>query len=173
LAELLATAAIAGMAISLSVGGFSQAATEQRRAAATNQLVGTLHLARSAAMMRNQTVTVCPSDDQQTCTGSDWETGWIAFADPAGNHQPDPDNLLLVEPPLGNDLQLRSPEFPAFLSYRPNGQVMVNSTTENIGRFHLCDGPEAEPARTILINATGKPRLGDQQVNARSSACAS
>jgi len=173
LAELLATAAIAGMAISLSVGGFSQAASEQRRAAATNQLVGTLHVARSAAMMRNQTVTICPSSDQESCTSSDWEQGWIAFVDAAQTHQPGPDGLLLAEPPLDPKLRLNSVEFADYLSYRPNGQVMVDSTTENVGEFNLCDGPDTQPARTILINATGKPRLGDQQVNADSSACES
>jgi len=173
LAELLATAAIAGIAISLSVGGFSQAASEQRRAAATNQLVGTLHVARSAAMMRNQSVTICPSSDQQTCTQGEWEQGWIAFVDANQSHQPGPEGLLLAEPPLGNQLTLDSVEFQDYLSYRPNGQVMVDSTTENVGQFHLCDGPGPEPARTILINATGKPRLGDQQVNAGSSACES
>jgi type IV fimbrial biogenesis protein FimT len=173
LAELMATAAIAGIAISLSVGGFSHTASEERRAAATNQLVGTLHVARSAAMMRNQSVTICPSTDQQSCTQSNWEQGWIVFVDAAQTHQPGPDGLLLAEPPLAAQLTLDSLEFDAYLSYRPNGQVMVDSTTENVGQFHLCDGPNAEPARTILINATGKPRLGDQQVNADSFVCES
>lgn len=171
LAELLATLAIAGIAVSLSLNGFSQAASEQRRASATNQLVGTLHLARSVAMTRNQPVTICPSDDQKRCASAGWEHGWIAFVDAELDREPGPEGVLLTEPPLAGKLRLRSDQFADFLSYRPNGQAMANTSQENTGQFRLCDAAELQPVRTILINATGNPRLGDQQVNASSTVC--
>ena len=78
---------------------------ETRMTAAVNQLMGTLSLARSEAIKRNASVTLClvANESSSTCsTTGDWEQGWIVFDDKDGNGVLDdtaaaPDNETLIQ----------------------------------------------------------------------------
>ncbi len=171
LPELLTALAVAGVAISLAVPSLNSAMAGQRSAAAINSLVGTLYLARSTATTRNQPVTVCPSEDGLRCADSPWQQGWIVFVDPSRQLQPGADGLLAAEAGLPGSMRLESPEFPRFLTYRPNGQAAGEQSNNEGGGFWFCEAGSDGAARGLWINATGKPRLVDQQANGRPYEC--
>jgi type IV fimbrial biogenesis protein FimT len=79
LIELMVAITVGGILLSLAVPAFSGFLHEDRNIGQVNSLVGSLNYARSEAVKRATPagVTVCPSTDGQTCTGTAWSSGWI------------------------------------------------------------------------------------------------
>lgn len=89
LIEMMVTVAIVGIFASIALPSFARLIESNRINTATNELVSNLLLARSEALKRRNTVTLCPSTDQQNCSGSsDFSTGWIVFLDCNDNTSP-------------------------------------------------------------------------------------
>ncbi len=78
--------AIAVLAVLLGVGVPSFQATIQgnRISTTANDLVATFQFARSEAVRRGVNVTVCPSNNQSTCSGT-WTDGWVVRGPAAGD----------------------------------------------------------------------------------------
>lgn len=86
LVELMVTLIIIGIVVSIAVPNFRDFIEHNRATTESNKIVGALNLARSEAVKRGSTVSVCPSSDQATCSGdSDWEQGWIVFVGDSGS----------------------------------------------------------------------------------------
>lgn len=171
LPELLTTLAVAAIATSLAVPGIQAAMADQNRASAINELVGTLHLARSTAITRNRAVTVCASADGVRCKNDAWEKGWIAFVDENLDRVPDADGVLATGSAVGVAVRIRSEQFVPYLAYRPNGQIMIDRPDENSGQFTVCDARGADAARIIAIQVAGLPRMVDRQADGRAPVC--
>lgn len=168
LGELLTTMGIAAIAMAVALPGIRNGLGDQRRAAAVNELVATLQLARSAAATRNQPVTVCPSADGLSCSGDDWAGGWIAFVD-RGDLQPDGE--LLAAGDGDPALRIRSDEFARFLRFRPDGQAGSARHASATGDFLFCDVRGAAAARILHVGPGGRARLDDQQADGRAPDC--
>ena len=81
LIELMVTVAIVGIFASIALPSFSRLIESNRINTATNELVANLLLTRSEALKRGNSVTLCPSTDQNTCNTNDYSEGWIVFLD--------------------------------------------------------------------------------------------
>ena len=78
LIELLVTVAVAAILAVVAVPGFRSLIQVNRAATQTNTLVSALTFARSEAIRRGTTVSMCPSSNQTSCTGgTDWSVGWV------------------------------------------------------------------------------------------------
>lgn len=76
--ELIVTLAVAGIILSFGVPGFMSFIDNTRATSSTNDLITALNLARSEAIRRAATVTVCSTTDGATCDGDgNWGTGWL------------------------------------------------------------------------------------------------
>jgi type IV fimbrial biogenesis protein FimT len=89
LLEMMAAVAVLGILLALGVPSFTQMIRNNRVVADTNELVVALSAARSEAVKRGLPTAVCartgPTTDVcRTGTASDWASGWLIFADPAG-----------------------------------------------------------------------------------------
>jgi type IV fimbrial biogenesis protein FimT len=80
--ELMAVVLITAILTSLAVPAFNNTIRDNRVLAASNELVVAIALARSEAVRRAKSVTVCPSADGLAC-GTDWSLGWIVLEDGA------------------------------------------------------------------------------------------
>lgn len=91
LLELMIALSIATTLLFIAVPSFQSFTRTNRIAAITNELSSALQLARSEAMTRGKTVTVCKSNDisdsTPSCstTGVNWQDGWVIFVDNNGN----------------------------------------------------------------------------------------
>lgn len=143
LIELMFVLAIGGVMLAMAVPSFTAIVRNNRLTAEANNLVTAFNIARSEAVTRRGTITVCPSADQETCDGDSWDDGWIVLDD-------NTDEVIQVFAPMkGNptiDSTADSVQFTAagFLS----GGAAVS-----IG---ICmDG--SDEGRQINITATGRP----------------
>lgn len=83
LIELMITLVIAGLLLGMAVPSFTATIRNNRLTAEANNLVTAFNIARSEAVKRRATVTVCPSTNQTSCNGDSWDDGWIVLDDGA------------------------------------------------------------------------------------------
>jgi len=82
LVEIMVTVVIVGIFASIALPSFARIIENNRINTATNELISNLLLTKSEALKRRNTVTLCPSINQSTCTNSaDYSVGWIVFLD--------------------------------------------------------------------------------------------
>lgn len=175
LAEVLTTLAVLGIGLSLAVPSMEQLSHRNSQSMALNQLVETLHAARSEAITRNGSVAVCPSQDGRTCTGVDWEGGWIRFADGNGDYRATGNEPILgVSAPLPG-LRLRSQSFAHGVAYGPTGRVGAPQGGTGGGAFVLCASGSTEgsgqTARILTVSALGQPSLENPPAVSDTPAC--
>lgn len=75
--------AIALMA-TIAIPSFDSSVSRNSIDAAQSELQSALNLARSEAVKRGKTVTLCASSDQQSCSTA-WSSGWLLFVDNNSN----------------------------------------------------------------------------------------
>ncbi|HET7586675.1 MAG TPA: GspH/FimT family pseudopilin [Gammaproteobacteria bacterium] len=171
LIELMVTIAIAAILVTAGVPAFNRFVESNREAAQVNQVIRALSIARSEAVTRNVTVTVCPgtatSSGTATCS-TDWSKGWIVFVDDdegvTGNGAFDSgDTLLNVFAALDGGNKFKSSLNT--ISYDASG---LGSTK---GTLTLCDR-NGEYLQGILISATGAARTSDKDDSGNTLTCA-
>jgi type IV fimbrial biogenesis protein FimT len=138
--------------------GFGRLVPNTGIATDVNTLLADLALARSEAIKRGQSVTVCQSDSTTDCTGSSsWHQGWVVFADANSNRSVDVDeSMLRVQQPLlhGAQVQFRGSGVGRdhYVTYQPSGFATPNGT------FTFCDANDSRNARVVIMYWTGRAR---------------
>jgi type IV fimbrial biogenesis protein FimT len=159
LMEMVVVLAIISILFAIAVPGYAYLASTNRIAAATNDLVTSLQLARSEAIRRATRVTVCKSDSATygapSCnTGAAWQDGWIVFVDGGGKGVIDAtDEILRVEGPV--HVTFTTSNFKTYVSYLGHGRSQGPNGLAT-GSFTLC---VAGIQRKLILNNTGRIRL--------------
>jgi type IV fimbrial biogenesis protein FimT len=124
LIELLVVLAIVGIAAVIGMPNLSYVISKVRMDGEINAVLSGLNLARSEAVKRGLTVSVCPSTDGTTCAaGTNWSSGWIVqLAGP-------PTQLLQTTAALSRDtLASTSAATPAYPQFTSMGYTFFNDT---------------------------------------------
>ena len=163
LVETLSVLAVAGVLAGVAVPSMRSLGGSMRVSSASNELLADLLLARSEAAKRRTRVVVCKSGDGQACaTTGTWQQGWIVFADLDGNGLRAPAEPLLQRQP-GGSAALRisgNASVASYVAYVGNGSTRVTNGGFQAGTLTVCQASgHATPARQIVINATGRPRV--------------
>lgn len=165
LIELMVTLAIAAIVLTVGVPGFMATIQNNRITTSLNDFVSDLNLARSEAIKRGSRVTLCKSDDGETCTqDGDWSQGWILFSDPNDNANFDEgaesETLLRVHQALRDDdaSLTGNSNLRDYISYMGTGFAQRTTGGVQNGTLVLCDSRGfGEHARAIVLNRTGRP----------------
>jgi type IV fimbrial biogenesis protein FimT len=151
LVELMMAITVVAILLVIAVPSFRDAALGSRLSAVANNLLASVQLARSEAIKRNQTVTLCASANGTSCAGSgDWEQGWIML---------DADNNVIK----------RQEALPAGLKLLQAGTIVAPATTflaplqfqplgigATAGSFTVCRAsPLGSQERVVTVTATG------------------
>lgn len=161
LGETLTALAVAGIGLSLAVPGMQALHRSNDQAVAVNQLVGTLHLARSEAVMRNARVAVCASADGSHCNGRGWSDGWIAFIDSDDNLERGAAETLVDRVPAPG-MSLASAQFATSVSYGADGRASSAAGDAHSGEFAFCETGARTAGRVVILRASGLPTLAGQ-----------
>lgn len=152
LIELMVTLAIAAILLTLAAPSFSQLINNNRIVSESGSLAQDLAVARSEAVTRATTVTVCPSTSGAGCTATAWELGRIVFADVDGDGTVDAgsDTVLRVTGPLAAGSILNAAGYTALapLRYLPAGNASA------AGSFTLCRSGYL--GRIVSVNTAGR-----------------
>lgn len=127
LIELMVTVAVIGILAVVGVPAMAGLINANRITAANENLTSALQLARSEAMRRGASVTVCASTNGTTCANQTAWTSWIVIgrdnaASAGGSEVVD---VIRSETPAGN-IQLTGPA--AGIRFRPSGLIDSEQT---------------------------------------------
>jgi type IV fimbrial biogenesis protein FimT len=142
-----------------------------RQTGAINDFVSSIHQARSTAVTTNGRVTICPSSGGTNCEAVGWNNGWIVFSDRDSDRTVDNDETIISSSGRIEGLTFQSGQFATFLMYRPNGRVMNASLNGSSGSFTVCDKRGADYAKVMIIDLSGRPRLGRTLPNGNAPSC--
>ncbi|HNS58810.1 MAG TPA: GspH/FimT family pseudopilin [Nitrosomonas europaea] len=155
--ELMLTISIASILLAMAVPSYQSLMRESRLTTQANELMTSLHYARSEAVKRGMRVTICKSSDGASCTnGSSWQDGWLIFSDAGTAGTVDGgDEVLRIFPGLNGSTLGAGGNFANWVSYLPNGRSQGSSNLAN-GIFSLCNQASG---RNVVVNNSGRPRV--------------
>ena len=155
--EALVTLAVAGVLLMVGLPSLTEFLENNQLNSDTNSLFASLMLARSEAVTRNETVTVCKidPDSPDACDNSEsWQSGWIVFIDSDADAVRDGgEEIVNTFLGMGENTVVTPTNFTNSISYLPAGR------STSAGSFNIC--VSGTIASDIFINATGRPRTAD------------
>lgn len=157
--ELMLSLAVAAVILTIGVPSFQGLIERNQLTSGINQFISSMSLARSEAIKRNQRVSICPSSNGETCSGNQYENGWIVFVDrnSNGSRQIDVEELIWVSGSLPDSMTLRGDGCCGNnIPYLASGEISGIA-----GNIHLCKGDDAGKSRKITINRFGRVRLDE------------
>jgi len=183
LVELLITIAIISVLLLVGMPSLKTFMQGNQLVASTNELIAAFNVARSEAIKRNGSVTVCESTNGTTCSvgTGDWQDGWIVFVDAATNQTSS--GAICVDGNVGSSCLLRS--HSAFTDNQltvsgvdsANSSTVINSVTFNArglprsttgtaqaSYFSVCsldDAGNTRDSRAVVLGLTGRVRVSD------------
>lgn len=164
LIELLVTLSVVAIIVAVGVPALRDFFATNHMSAATNDLVTSLHLARSEAIKRETLSRLCPSSNwdqpNPACTNrGNLANGWIVIADPLGAA-----TVVQTHEPLPESIQLTH-DFNDAIDFASNG-LPINANAGGEFNILLCDdrgdhdiGGGIAAGRWINIRGTGRPRI--------------
>lgn len=154
LLELLVTLAVAAILVTIAIPSYRGLVQRNTVTAAVNDLVGDLNYARNEAVTRGQSVYLCQSNDQASCTNNeDWSQGWIVYAPAPPTTTPGKDNLLRVRNALANSIQLDAAVFGG-----PSVEFDANGFSPTNGTFTVVT-QDSSKNKEIKIAQSGRIRI--------------
>jgi len=165
LIELFTLLGIVGVAMSLAVPEIRTSIVRSEIVTMTNEMILSLKLARSEAIVRGKDTIVCSSTDSSTCSKADgnWINGWIVGVDLNNdNNIKEADGELLwayksdVSPVM--TITPSATVFNQLVSFSYNGWLNAG---DGVG-FDICSGLGATSGfqrREIRSSVAGEPKL--------------
>jgi type IV fimbrial biogenesis protein FimT len=154
LIELLTAIMVLGVLFAMAIPSFREMTRSNRIAAGQNDLITALTLARSEALRRSTTVSVCASTTGTTCVGvsggpTNWTPGWIAFTDTAtaGTLDGTDDEILQKWGALTGDTQITGSA--SYLTYTTTGMLTAARSFDVF--YTACTGANARKVDIALI----------------------
>lgn len=159
LVELLVTISIIAILLAIGLPSFQGALRSNRLATTTNEMIGSVSLARTEAIRTTLGSGMCSTaDGGQTCGGT-WADGWMVWADGGaanGTFEPADDTVIRVIDPHPQ-MTLALTGGGAALSevgFDPRGRPRQGVVTVTI-QPAVCDTGK-ELVRTLTLNGVGQ-----------------
>ncbi len=160
LIELLVTLSVAGILLAIAVPNFQTFMLNSRITAQANEFLTALNYARSEAVKRGVTVTVCSSSSPATCAAStNWAQGWMVFVDANsdGVFTAGTDISIRVWPALHAGSTLTAAALTS-TTFNSSGFARVGTTNFG-GIFRLCDNRPPVFGRAITLTNSGRASI--------------
>jgi len=166
LLELITTLAVAAVSLAVIVPGWSALSQRSQLTSSANLVLTFLRYARTEAVTRGETVTLCPSDDGNRCSGDPfgWHRGLIVFVDSDGDRARHSDeSLLRTQGATARGLRLHTSAGRPAIRFRPDGSAWGTNAT-----FRLCLGDEG---RAVVLYGSGRARVDRRAPGGRTVSC--
>ncbi|MCG7201292.1 GspH/FimT family pseudopilin [Marinobacter pelagius] len=157
LVELLVTLTIVAVIASITVPSMDNFIRQSNRHAAVSDMIGLINLARNTAIMEQQTVTLCPLDENGEC-GHDWSGTITVFRDPESDKilNDATEVIRVAQSHKGGDWIANTASRPYF-RFMPTG--IANYA---IGNMVWCPSSrEMNSAAQLVVNRGGRVRVSE------------
>jgi type IV fimbrial biogenesis protein FimT len=157
LLEIMIALSIAGILMAIAIPSFSTFIKNNRSLAETNSLMTAIKTARTEAMTRRTTVSVCRSVDNVNCgTAGD---NFIAFTDAAITNVVDGTDVIVFQTTINSDNLTLDYTGGAAINIRFDSRGRAIGTS---GTITVCDNRGDDYKRGITIEPIGrsKPAVG-------------
>ena len=163
LIEALTAMTVAAILLAVAIPAWSHAKAAANAGSVRAALAaGLLDAGRHAAIAGSEVV-VCPVSASGQCSGStNWDGGWLAFADINGDRVPGANETQLVKAgALPDGIHLRTTQGRTRLVFQPNGGSAGSNVT-----FTLCDARGMSSATALVLSNSGSFRAGKASASA-------
>ena len=159
LIELMVALIVAAILLGVGMPSFVDFIRDNQTVSETNKLIRDLNYARSEAVQRGITVSLCRSNTGTGCTATNWQDGWIVFTDENDNRAVDgADEVLQVSDGLDANFTLPVANVNNGLTFNPDG------TASAAGSFEVLPPASSHrPSRQVDVSAIGRVTV---QINA-------
>lgn len=161
LVEMMITLAIAAILLTVAVPSFQAFIENNRLATNANNFISMLQYAKSEAVKRNATVSLCAGNPTSGCVcnvqagcDANWKNGYIVFTDPNVNCTVDNgEQILRTNEGFRGDYTITA---IGCLNFRGLGSLSTNNTVT----IKVCTSRiTADNTRNIEVNPVGRPRV--------------
>lgn len=167
LVELMVTVAVLAVLVGIGYPNFQSTLKSNRLAAATNELVAGIALARSEAIRTTRFSGVCPTSDGSSCS-ADWSAGWLTWDDKNSDGSLDAGDVVIRHVQGNNNLTITSGGGAARFVFDRRGRL--SSYGGGAAAAPIAGGqsltlqpkeckPEQELMRSVNINNAGQVRV--------------
>ena len=149
LVELMIVLSIAAIILLVAIPSFERTYQRNAMTSSLGDIMSMVAKARTEAVSRNLSVTLCGSNDQASCNTNSWEEGWIVIETAT------PGNVIYIGQPLRRGMTLRTLNFPNA------GEVVIEESgwLTSMGTFRLCDARGVAEMRAVNVSRVGQPRI--------------
>jgi len=165
--EVLMTLMLIAVLAGIGLPSFASILARGRMHVEVNALFHAIHVARKESIMRRQVVTICPSNDGQTCRrGRDWSAGWIMFnnRDRDSPPQRDSDEPLLQAHIVDDSVMITA--------NRSTFTLRATQKRATNGTLVICDRAARVTPRALVVSYTGRPRVALETTGGEPYVCA-
>lgn len=156
LVELMVTIAVVAILAAVGIPMFQRVIHTNNAASGVNDLVTALQMARASAASRGVRTVVCPRDPSTLTCGTDWDNGWLVFADA------DKDGVLDSGEPVlraweagkGRSYTVSASAIP----FLPTGELPDSVTAPVTLQLDIAEGTGDHQVRCITLSANGLVR---------------
>lgn len=167
--ELLVVVAVISVLLMIAAPAMTDVLQTNRIVGTTNSLISALQYARSEAIKRNSLIVICKGTANAGCDhDSDWNDGWIVFADTDRDHTiGDDEQLLLNQAAIAGGITVTLHAAPTsnWIAYYPGGIDSSNGT------FTICDERGSAAAHAVIIARTGRVRASLEAADGSALQC--
>ena len=156
LIEMIVTVVVVAIIMTMAVPSFNSHIQNSRAIATANNLFFALKLARSEAIKRAVSVSVCPAGNVNfTACGSDWTQGWLVFVNSDENsvfQNNTVEPLIRSEQVTGSNYTITPLPNTSVITFNSSGFAQTGNTTFTV----QAAGCVTDHARTVSISTTGR-----------------
>lgn len=163
LLELLVVLAVAGILAALGAPRLRVMAANRQMEAAVEFLEADFRFARSEALKRGHSVTICRSSNATTCEpqAGSWSVGWIVFDDRDGDGDVSTgESVLRVQPVLTGiraiDVTGTAPPSGVRYRFQANGIASGSNGRITLRALSEVNAVQAESTRLLCVSAQGR-----------------
>lgn len=153
LVELMVTIVVLGLLVTMAPG-FTDMVRGHRSLTAADELTSALNFARTEAVKRGKRVSICPSTNGTSCSGTSWQGGWITFVDAAASDTSSTASVAtggIINRRIGMPAGSTATGAASFIRFSGLGYSPIRS--DILVKVTSCTGTNA---RVISISASGR-----------------
>lgn len=158
LSEVLVTVAIVAIVSAVALPSMRDVVEGAKVSGRFQDLTASLMLARSEAVKRNATVTVCRSSTLTSCAASgvgDWRAGWITFldADASGTRATAEEILYVRKGDTGGGPLVGTGTTADYIAYRSDGYALAAGGAAHAGAITACSTQATVKRQRLTFSA--------------------